>query len=110
MHAHDTYMFPSPVNMTSEDRRNGSMWFFLLQATAITLEDFVQWCLKYMGFTFAKPSAIRKLFGYAWVIAVFWFSIPLAGDAHMQTRYGKEPIFQPSPSAALVGKLLHALG
>lgn len=85
------------------------MWFFLLQAAAITLEDFVQWSLKHMGLTFARPSAIRTLTGYAWVIAIFWFSLPFAGDVYLCTRYGKQPVLQPSPSAAWVAKLLHAL-
>lgn len=109
MHAQSILMMPSPINITFEDRTNGIMWFFLLQAAAITVEDFVQWSLRHMGLSFTNHSAIRTYFGYTWVVAFFWYSLPFAGDVCLRIRSGEQPMFKASPNAAWISQLLDTL-
>ncbi|KAF2675646.1 hypothetical protein K458DRAFT_397758 [Lentithecium fluviatile CBS 122367] len=70
------FMLPSPVNITFEERLDGVVVFFFTQAAAITVEDFVQWTLREVGLESAGRSFPKTLFGYVWVTAFFWHSLP----------------------------------
>jgi gliotoxin/aspirochlorine biosynthesis aminotransferase len=89
-HALSQLMAPSPTNITFEERTVGIFLFFLWQAAAITIEDFVHWLWKQGGGSFAKRSVLRTAVGYAWVLFSMWYSIPLAGDVFLRRRFGVE--------------------
>jgi hypothetical protein len=109
MHASGIFMVPSPVNITFDERFNGVMVYFLLQAAAITLEDFVQWIMKSTGLEFAASSHLRTTLGYAWVIGFFWVSLPQIGNVLLRTRFGEHPMFMNSPNRVWVGKMVKSL-
>ena len=80
-----------------------------MQAAAITLEDSVQWFLRRVGPQFSGRSFARTLFGYIWVTAFFWLSLPRAGDVMLRIRFGEQPLCKASPNGAWVKKLVDAL-
>jgi hypothetical protein len=108
-HASGIFMVPSPVNITFDERFNGVMVYFLLQAAAITLEDFVQWIMKSMGLEFAAGSRLKTMLGYAWVIGFFWVSLPQIGNVLLRTRFGEDPMFMSSPNRVWVEKMVKSL-
>jgi hypothetical protein len=109
MHAQSIFMLPSPINITFEERLDGVVVFFFLQAAAITVEDFIQWSLRQSGVTLTGHSVARILIGYVWVIIFFWFSLPHIGDVLLRIRFGEQPLFTASPNGAWVKKLIDAL-
>ncbi|KAI1778795.1 membrane bound O-acyl transferase family-domain-containing protein [Hypoxylon cercidicola] len=90
MHAQSMLLLPHPSNITFSERTVGVMAFFMWQAAAITMEDFVQWLWsKYSGGREASPW-ISRFVGYAWVIWSFWVSLPWAADVMMRIRLTEE--------------------
>lgn len=97
-HAGSIVILPAQVNLTLQDRTLGMVAFFMWQAAAITLEDFVQWvsCTK-LGLPSGSESRFVRLFGYAWVICSFWFSLPLGATVQHRVRLGQDapiPLFR----------------
>lgn len=71
--------------------------FFLLQAVAITLEDFIQWCTKSAR---SKIGWTSKAVGYLWVIVWFTWSGPLWVDYMSKNGQSSQD------AGAVFGKLL----
>lgn len=109
MHGQSIFMLPSPVNITFEERLNGVVVFFFMQAAAITVEDFLQWTLRGLGLESSGRSPAKTLFGYVWVIAFFWLSLPHIGDVLLRIRFGEQPLFAASPNGAWVNKFVDTL-
>ncbi|OTA92441.1 hypothetical protein M434DRAFT_31826 [Hypoxylon sp. CO27-5] len=93
-HAGSMLILPSPVNITLSERTVGILLYFLWQALAITLEDFVQWTWRQVFGP--KTPGWSTVVGYVWVVCSFWFSLPLAGDVMARIRLGQDPPL-PSP-------------
>ncbi|KAI0107213.1 membrane bound O-acyl transferase family-domain-containing protein [Nemania sp. FL0031] len=107
MHAGSMLILPSPANLTLAERTVGILGFFAWQAAAITIEDLVQWIWKSVHEDDTSPTAWTTALGYAWVVASFWFSLPMAGDVMLRMRMGQDP---PLPFTAFGGfvKYIHA--
>ncbi|KAI1457506.1 toxin biosynthesis protein [Annulohypoxylon moriforme] len=89
---------PRPSNITAEDCALGFLLFFLWQAAAITLEDFVIYVRDRVA---GKPSSpgtqqLYTLLGYTWVFMSMWWSLPFVGNAVLRIRVGTES-FAPFP-------------
>lgn len=98
LHAGSILILPSQINLTLQDKTAGMIAFFVWQAVAISVEDFVQWVF---CTTFGGPNASRswivRLVGYSWVVWSFWFSLPLAAAVQHRVRLGQDapiPVFQ----------------
>ncbi|KAJ5381439.1 uncharacterized protein N7496_003867 [Penicillium cataractarum] len=59
MHATSIYILPAPMNISYRERSLGFVQFFLLQAAAITAEDFVGWIHHRL-----LPATSTSRFGY----------------------------------------------
>lgn len=106
MHAQSMLLLPHPPNVTVWESTAGVMAFFLWQAAAITLEDFVQWLFKpYLVGRDASNSLIRKLVGYLWVTASFWMSLPWAADVMTRLRLTEESFLGFSVFRGLIGNI-----
>ncbi|KAI1120231.1 membrane bound O-acyl transferase family-domain-containing protein [Nemania abortiva] len=91
MHAGSMLILPSPANLTLAERTVGIAGFFVWQAAAITFEDFVQWVWKLTHGDDTSPVAWwMRVLGYAWVVASFWVSLPMAGDVMLRLRMGQD--------------------
>ena len=102
-------MLPSPANITFRERLDGVVIFFFMQAAAITLEDSVRWSLRRTGSQVSSRIFAKTLFGYVWVTAFLWLSLPHAGDVLLRIRFGEQPLFTASPNEAWVKKFVDAL-
>jgi hypothetical protein len=105
-HAMSQLQMPSPINITASERTVGFFLFFVWMMAAITIEDFVQWVVKRVGFGGLKTegSNIRTLVGWIWVTVVIWTGMPLVGDTFLRMRMGVEPLLPNSFSRDLVEK------
>jgi len=86
-HAASIVVLPSPDNITFSERSYGLVAFFLFQAAAITIEDFVLWLRGPRS-----SSVFGSLLGYGWVAGTLWYSLPLAGDVYVRMRLGEKPL------------------
>ena len=89
MHAGSMVILPSPRNITLEERTLGIFLFFVYQALAITLEDFVQWLYRRVCGP-SSPGSWSTWIGYVWVAFSFWYSLPLAGNVMLRLRIGED--------------------
>lgn len=98
LHAGSIMILPSQINLTLQDRTAGMVAYFVWQAVAISIEDFVQWGFcTVLGWPNASHSWVIRLLGYSWVICSFWHSLPLAAAVQHQVRLGQDapiPLFQ----------------
>ncbi|KAF2276648.1 toxin biosynthesis protein [Westerdykella ornata] len=85
-------MMPAPDNLSTTERSLGFFLFFIWQVAAITVEDFGQWIARNFtsGELQREGSAMRRWIGYAWLILVMWFGLPLVGDMCLRMRVGVE--------------------
>ncbi|KAI8632625.1 membrane bound O-acyl transferase family-domain-containing protein [Xylariaceae sp. FL1651] len=97
MHAGSMVILPSPANLTLADRTVGIFCFFVWQAVAITLEDLMQWVWKLsrdrvggQPVASSSPPLWVTVLGYVWVVASFWFSLPMAGGVMLKLRMGQD--------------------
>ncbi|KAK7909130.1 hypothetical protein PG985_015008 [Apiospora marii] len=89
MHAGSMVILPSPVNISLAERTVGLVVFFLWQAFAISVEDFVQWA--YGRITGGHSGGSwHPWFGYMWVVCSFWYSLPHAGGVFLRLRMGQD--------------------
>jgi hypothetical protein len=88
-HANAMRGIPAPANITVDEYTTGWIQFFVLQAAAITFEDFVQWRWRQLGGKTTGPSVLRTLVGYVWVTCWIWYSLPLVGDLMLRMRVGE---------------------
>ncbi|KAI0114680.1 membrane bound O-acyl transferase family-domain-containing protein [Hypoxylon sp. NC0597] len=102
-HAGSMLILPSPVNITQSERTVGILLYFLWQALAITLEDFIQWTWRRVFGP--KPPGWSTVVGYVWVVCSFWFSLPLAGDVMVRIRLGQDPPLPFSVFTSLVERV-----
>ncbi|KAF2789624.1 hypothetical protein K505DRAFT_410225 [Melanomma pulvis-pyrius CBS 109.77] len=100
-HALGQLHLPRPANITAEECSMGFLHFFIWQAFAITIEDFVKWLWQIAGWS---TEGVR-IIGYAWVFFSMWWSFPLAGDTVLKLRIGAGS-FAPFP---LMKPLVNAL-
>ncbi|KAF1950187.1 hypothetical protein CC80DRAFT_496999 [Byssothecium circinans] len=106
-HSLSSLQMPHPINLTPGERSLGFFYFFVWNASAITLEDFLQWCVRKI---FPKRELIRnycllrELVGYFWVTVVMWQGLPLVGDMCLRLRVGAESPFPFSLSKPFVEK------
>ncbi|KAI1176310.1 membrane bound O-acyl transferase family-domain-containing protein [Nemania sp. FL0916] len=91
MHAGSMLILPCPANLTLADRTVGMIVFFMWQAAAITVEDFVQWAWElFYGDDTSPVARWATVLGYAWVVTSFWISLPMAGDVMLRLRMGQD--------------------
>ncbi|KAF3058427.1 toxin biosynthesis protein [Daldinia childiae] len=92
-HARSHLILPSPINVTVAERAYPIFYFFVLQATAITFEDFVKWAwCKGLGMGEGE-SRWRKTVGYLWVTGWLVWSVKFPALAYLKTRVGTESPF-----------------
>lgn len=92
MHATSIYILPAPKNLSYRERSLGFVQFFLLQAAAITAEDFVGWI-----FHRFMPVRVTTLFNYrwiryAWVMCWFGYSLPFFLDILLKMKTFESPM------------------
>ncbi|KAI0471152.1 putative toxin biosynthesis protein [Xylaria cf. heliscus] len=89
-HASSHLIIPSPINVPVGETACPIFYFFVLQATAITFEDFVKWIwCKGLG-KGEGESKLRSAVGYAWVIGWLWYSIRFPALGLLRSRVGAE--------------------
>ncbi|KAI1912870.1 hypothetical protein LOZ53_003085 [Ophidiomyces ophidiicola] len=91
MHSAAIYLIPSPLNITFRERSLGFFQFFMLQATAITFEDFVQYIYKNLVSNLPQRPWQRWL-GHLWVIFWFAFSLPYFLDIMLKLKSMEKPM------------------
>lgn len=89
MHANSMRVLPRPISISTAECTIGMVQFFLWQAMAITIEDFVMLIWK-RGVGRMPPEYLRTLFGWGWVVSSFWYSMSWAGDVMLRMRLGEE--------------------
>lgn len=108
-HAVSSLQMPPPNNLTPGERSLGFFWFFIWNVSAITLEDFLQWCARKVfpkGELTREGSWIRTIVGYVWVTVVIWQGLPLVGDMCLRLRVGAESPLPFSLSKDLVERYI----
>lgn len=77
----------STFNATREG--GGEMWFFMMQAVAITGEDCVQWAWRCYTKTPAsnEPRGIVRLLGLAWTLWLFSYTLPVWPKSLMRAAF-----------------------
>ncbi|KAF2179246.1 hypothetical protein K469DRAFT_754016 [Zopfia rhizophila CBS 207.26] len=90
MHTQFFVLLPYPSNINFSERTMGVMAFFMWQAAAITLEDFVQWVWCKSGGSVEKSNWFKTVIGYSWVLGSFWISLPWVADVMMRIRLTEE--------------------
>ena len=80
----------------------GFFQFFILQAAAITLEDFVLYLWRTAFGKTQEPRLWHKAFGYAWVISWFAFSLPYFLDIILKLKNLEKPMLPFTVMGALV--------
>jgi hypothetical protein len=92
-HSTSHMILPSPTNINVPERTYRIVAFFVIQAAAITLEDFVKWVwCKRLGFGEGN-SKWRNAVGYVWVVGLLWWSVQFPAIAYLRTRVGSENPF-----------------
>lgn len=92
MHATSIYILPAPMNLSYRERSLGFVQFFLLQAAAITAEDFVGWINRqFLPATFTSHFGYRLL-GYLWVVFWFGYSLPFFLDILLKMKTFESPM------------------
>lgn len=92
-HSLSSLQMPHPANLSAGERSLGFFWFFLWNVSAITLEDFIQWCARQffrrevLG---GERSWARTIIGYIWVTIAMWQGLPFVGDMCLRLRVGAE--------------------
>lgn len=92
MHAVAIYILPSPLNISFYERSFGFFQFFMLQAAAITFEDFVSFCTRRVLGAGFMQSRWRKLISYAWVVSWFGYSLPYFLDIMLRMKSMESPM------------------
>ncbi|KAI1422000.1 membrane bound O-acyl transferase family-domain-containing protein [Xylaria sp. FL1777] len=107
-HALSQRQMPCPVDVSDSERVVGFFLFFVWQAAAITVEDFVQWSwgryTKERGLS--RNIFISRVVGYIWVTWCIWTSLPLAGDTFLRMRLGEESFLPFSLTGPYVDKFV----
>ncbi|KAI0549799.1 putative toxin biosynthesis protein [Xylaria curta] len=89
-HASSHLILPQPINVTVAETAYPIFFFFVLQATAITFEDFIKWVwCKGLG-KGEGASKWRSALGYAWVIGWLWYSLRYPALGYLKSRVGVE--------------------
>lgn len=112
MHANAMRTIPAPANLALGDYTIGWIQFFVWQAAAITMEDFVQWCWRRLVGEAEEKSGrstssmlLRTAIGYAWVTVNIWYSLPWIGDVMLRMRLGEQPMLPFSLAEPFVQQL-----
>ncbi|GAP85679.2 putative toxin biosynthesis protein [Rosellinia necatrix] len=93
-HALGVLHLPRPSNIGDWECCCGLFKFFMLQAVAITLEDFIIWCGRH-AIQDNLQRSVRPI-GYVWVFCFMWWSLQLAGDSVLKLQVG-QGAFSPFP-------------
>ncbi|RWA09793.1 hypothetical protein EKO27_g5289 [Xylaria grammica] len=93
-HALGLLYLPRPANIGDWECSSGLFKFFILQAVAITFEDFMIWCGRHV--IGSRLQRLARLLGYVWVFFFMWWSLQLVGDSVLKLRIG-EGAFSPFP-------------
>ncbi|KAI1144993.1 putative toxin biosynthesis protein [Nemania diffusa] len=89
-HASSHLILPIPVNVPITETAYPIFYFFVLQAAAITFEDFVKWAwCKGLG-KGEGGSKWRSAVGYVWVIGWLWYSLRFPALGYLKSRIGAE--------------------
>lgn len=104
MHAQSMALLPRPANISVLEVTAGTLYFFLWQALAITLEDFALWLWKASGRSNASACWKTGL-GYLWVVLSMWISLPWAANVMMRLRLTEESFL----GFTVFGPWIHAL-
>lgn len=90
-HSLSSLQMPHPTNLTPGERSLGFFYFFLWNVSAITVEDFFQWCGRRISPTMMEGNGwMKAVLGYVWVTLVMWQGLPLVGDMCLRLRVGAE--------------------
>ncbi|KAL5364128.1 putative toxin biosynthesis protein [Aspergillus floccosus] len=92
MHAAAIYICPSPLNIPFRERSLGFFQFFMLQAAAITFEDFVQYCADRWIWTGVVRPRWVSCVAYTWVVGWFAFSLPYFLDIMLKMKAMEKPM------------------
>ncbi|PGH15363.1 hypothetical protein AJ80_05547 [Polytolypa hystricis UAMH7299] len=92
MHAVSIYLIPAPLNIPFRERSLGFFQFFILQAAAITFEDFVQYLYRNVAPGAKRSSWWHRLLGYGWTICWFAFSLPYFLDIMLKMKNMEKPM------------------
>ncbi|EMD58400.1 hypothetical protein COCSADRAFT_176603 [Bipolaris sorokiniana ND90Pr] len=93
MHAASMTLMPCPANIPEWHRWRGLLLYFLWQAAAITIEDFVIFTgQKLLGGIQTRKKWVHCL-GYLWVTWSFWTSLAWAADVLLKLRMGETSPF-----------------
>ncbi|GAW20411.1 hypothetical protein ANO14919_099170 [Xylariales sp. No.14919] len=93
-HALGLLYLPRPANIGDWECCSGLFKFFILQAVAITFEDFMIWCGRHV--IGSRLQRFARPLGYVWVFFFMWWSLQLVGDSVLKLRIG-EGAFSPFP-------------
>jgi uncharacterized membrane protein len=80
------------MNISFSSRSVGFFQFFIWQAAAITLEDFVLYLWRTAVGTTQERRLWHRLVGYAWVICWFAFSLPYFMDIMLKMKNFEKPM------------------
>ncbi|PVI02642.1 hypothetical protein DM02DRAFT_670386 [Periconia macrospinosa] len=90
-HSLASLQMPHPANLTPGERSLGFFYFFLWNVSAITVEDFLQWCGRRISPKMMEGNgSMKTVVGYVWVTLVMWQGLPLVGDMCLRLRVGAE--------------------
>ncbi|KAF2690569.1 hypothetical protein K458DRAFT_287911 [Lentithecium fluviatile CBS 122367] len=92
-HSTSHLILPAPINVTVYERTHGIFVFFVIQAAAITFEDFVKWLWSKKLRMGEEETRWRRTLGYLWVTGVLFWSVKYPALAYMRTRVGIESPF-----------------
>lgn len=92
MHATSIYILPAPMNVSFRERSLGFVQFFLLQAAAITAEDFVGWIHRRLLPATSTSHLGYRLMGYVWVVCWFGYSLPFFLDILLKMKTFESPM------------------
>ncbi|CAJ2504442.1 Uu.00g118360.m01.CDS01 [Anthostomella pinea] len=107
-HALSQRLMPCPIEVTDRERVVGFFQFFVWQAAAITLEDFVQWCWRQTAEVHGQGDnhTLARIIGYVWVTCTIWGSLPLAGDTFLRMRMGEQSFLPFTLVGPFLGRLV----
>jgi hypothetical protein len=80
------------MNVSFRERSLGFIQFFLLQAAAITAEDFVGWIHRRWLPATSTSHLGYQLMGYIWVVCWFGYSLPFFLDILLKMKTFESPM------------------
>jgi hypothetical protein len=91
-HALSSFLLPAPAGLPSEARWWPTWKFFMLQAVAVHAEDIaIALWKRAQSDKSAQSPPWAKWVGRAWVVAWFWWSLPIGSDIFLQSGMALQP-------------------